>query len=102
MHPARRRTRSFALAVTAAAIAAAPSTALARPAIDPGALKGSQRGGHAVHTESVPAPVVVRQVTQGGDTTLPIVLSGAALLVAFAGAGVAGQTRRRSGRLVHS
>jgi hypothetical protein len=77
----RRITRSLALACATAAVAIAPSTALARPAFDPPGHPGSS--GAAV-PESQP---VVREIQSGGDQTLALILSGSALVVAFAGAG---------------
>lgn len=88
--PAHRRiTRSLALACATAAVAAAPSTALARPAFDPPGHPGSSG------TTAVEPQTVVREIQTGGDQTLALILSGSALVVAFAGAGYAGRTRRR-------
>jgi hypothetical protein len=87
----RRCARPLAVAFATAAVAVAPSAASARPMpLDPPASSDP------VVVE--PAPVV-REVHTGGDTTLAIILSGAALLVAAGGAGVAGRSQRRLGRI---
>ena len=100
----RRITRSLALACATAAVAAAPSTALARPLFDP-PRPPAQAPGHPGSNGSrgaVAEPqTVVREVQGGGDQTIALVLSGAALLVAAAGAGLAGQSRRRVDHVVH-
>ena len=72
--PAHRRiTRSLALACATAAVAAAPSTALARPAFDPPGHPGSSG------TTAVEPQTVVREIQTGGDQTLALILSGSAL-----------------------
>jgi hypothetical protein len=86
----RRIARPLALACATATVAAAPSTALARPAIDPPAPPAG-----------VEPQTVVREVQTGNDQTVPLILSGSALLVAFAGAGYAGSSRRRVDRIAH-
>jgi hypothetical protein len=92
----RRITRSLALACATAAMAAAPTPALARPAGTPPGHPGGQGSRGAVAAEP---QTVVREVQTGGDQTLALALSGSALLVAIAGAGYAGQARRRHGHL---
>jgi len=86
----RRFTRPIAVACATAVVAIAPSAAFARPVpLDPPAPDS---------TSVEPAPVV-REIHTGGDTTLAVILSGAALVVAAAGAGVAGRSQRRVGRI---
>lgn len=83
----RRFARPLTLACATVALAAAPSTALARPAVDP------------APSEPGPQPIVVERVSTpvqtGGDTTLALILSGSALLIAGAGAGLAGRDHQR-------
>ena len=87
----RRHTRPLAVACATAALAIAPSAASARPMpLDPPAAPDT--------TVVEPAPVV-REVESGGDTTLALILSGAALVVAAGGAGIAGRSQRRLGRI---
>ena len=88
----RRIARPLALACATAAVAAAPSTALARPAIDPSV---------APSTTAAEPETVVREIQTGGDQTVALILSGGALLVAFAGAGYSGSARRRVDRIAH-
>ena len=100
----RRITRSLALACATAAVAAAPSTALARPAFD-SPQPASQAPGHPGSNGSRGAiaepQTVVREVQTGGEQTVALILSGTALLVAVVGAGFTGQSRRRVDRLAH-
>jgi hypothetical protein len=86
----RRSLRPLALACTTAVLAVTPTAASARPA-------GPDAPTPPGSTSIEPAPVV-RQVETGGDD-LAIVLSGAALIVAFAGAGIAASSQRRVHRL---
>ena len=87
----RRHTRPLAVACAITALAIAPSAASARPLpYDPPASSDS--------TVVEPAPVV-REVETGGDTTLALILSGAALVVAAGGAGIAGRSQRKVGRI---
>jgi len=86
----RRVTRPIAVACAVAAIA--PSAAFARP------LPADAPAPDSTAVELEPAPVV-REIHTGGDTTLAVILSGAALVVAAAGAGVAGRSQRRVGRI---
>jgi hypothetical protein len=76
----RRFSRPLTLVCATAALAVAPSTALAMPAIDPPPSPAFIE----------PAPIVT-----GGDTTLPLIFSGTALLIAAAGAGLAGRDHQR-------
>ena len=85
----RRHTRLLAVGCTTAALAIAPSAASARPVVDPPSSPDS--------TAVEPAPVV-RQVQPDGDG-LAILLSGAALVVAAAGAGIAGRSQREVARI---
>jgi hypothetical protein len=96
MHPHRRIRRALALSCTTAALAAVPATAVAMP-IDP------TGAGDAPAVESQPStPTVVREVqTGGGDQTLALVISGAALLVALGGAGFAARAGHGIGQPSH-
>ena len=86
----RRHTRLLAVACAVTALAIAPSAASARPApYDPPLSPDS--------TTVEPAPVV-RQVPADGDG-LAILLSGAALVVAATGAGIAGRSQRQVARI---
>ena len=80
--------RRITLACAVAAMAVAPSSALAMPATDPPAP-----------TQSAPAPVVREVETSGDDTTLALVLSGSALLIAAGAAAVSGHDHRRLGKV---
>ena len=82
--------RRIALACAIGALAVTPGTAAAMPATDPVPPKSS---------ESSAAPIV-REVETGGDTTLAIVLSGSALLIAAGAAALSGHDHRRFGKVV--
>jgi hypothetical protein len=86
----RRSMRPLAVACATAALAVTPTAASARPA-------GADYGLPPEPEWVEPAPTV-RQVQDDGDG-LAIILSGAALVVAFAGAGVAASSQRRVHRL---
>jgi CubicO group peptidase (beta-lactamase class C family) len=77
--------RRITLACAVAALAVAPSSALAMPATDPPPPPSQQTA----------APIVQSQ----SDTTLALVLSGSALLVAAGAAGLSGHDRRRLGKV---
>jgi LPXTG-motif cell wall-anchored protein len=94
----RRMTRSIAFACATVAVAIAPSTGFARPVGDPPGHPGSNGSRGAIAAEP---QTVVREVQTGSDQTIALILSGSALLVAVAGAGFTGQSRRRAGRLAH-
>ena len=81
----RRCARSLTLVCTTAALAVAPGTALAMPASDPPPSK------------SGPDPIVepVEPIRTGGDTTLALIISSSALLIAAGGAGLAGRDHQR-------
>ena len=81
--------RRITLACAIAALAVAPSSALAMPATDPPPRRRSSRV----------APIV-REVQTGGDTTLALVLSGSALLIAAGAAALSGHDHRRIGKVV--
>jgi CubicO group peptidase (beta-lactamase class C family) len=81
--------RRITLACAVAAMAVAPSSALAMPATDQ----------PAPATQSSPAPVVRAVETSGDDTTLALILSGSALLVAAGAAAVSGHDHRRLGKV---
>jgi CubicO group peptidase (beta-lactamase class C family) len=80
--------RRITLACAVAAMAVAPSSALAMPATDP-----------PPSTEPSSAPIVREVETSGGDTTLALVLSGSALLIAAGAAAVSGHDHRRLGKV---
>jgi hypothetical protein len=81
--------RRITLACAVAALAVAPGTAAAMPA---------DNGPAPARTTSAP---VVREVPipAGDDTTLALVLSGSALLVATGAAALSGHDHRRIGRV---
>jgi hypothetical protein len=79
--------RRIALACALGAVAVTPSSALAMPAIDPWPAK-----------EQSAAPIV-REVHTEGDTTLALVISGSALLVAAGAAALSGRDHRRLGNV---
>jgi hypothetical protein len=80
--------RRITLACAIAALAVAPSSALAMPATDP----------PAPQKETV-APVVREIQSDGGDATLALVFSGSALLIAAGAAALSGHDHRRLGRV---
>jgi hypothetical protein len=86
----RRFSRPLTLACATAALAVAPGTALARPAVDP---QPSTPDGRVI-VDPKPATQV------GGDTTLPLIFSGTALLIAAAGAGLAGRDHQRISHII--
>jgi len=95
MHMHRRVQRALALTCTATALAAAPATAVAMPALD-------EPPAPAADHQPDAAPTIVRVIeTGGGDQTLALVISGAALLVALGGAGYAGRRVHRFGQPSH-
>jgi hypothetical protein len=83
--------RAVTLACIAAALAAAPATAMP---IDP---KGAGSA-PTVESQGTAAPVVHQFETGGGDQTLALVISGAALLVALGAAGYSGRMGHRIGQ----
>ena len=80
--------RRIALACAIGALAVAPSSALAMPATDPPASP-----------EQPAAAPIVRDVETGGDTTLALVFSGSALLIAAGAAALSGHDHRRLGKV---
>ena len=80
--------RRITLACAIAALAVAPSSALAMPATDPPAPQ-----------EQSAAPVVREIQTDGGDATLALVFSGSALLIAAGAAALSGHDHRRLDRV---
>ena len=81
--------RRIALACAIAALAVAPSSALAMPATDPPpSVDSSDRG-----------RPIVREVQTGGDATLALVFSGSALLIAAGAAALSGHDHRRLGKV---
>jgi hypothetical protein len=79
--------RRLALACALGALALTPSSALAMPATDP------------PPAEEQSAAPIVRQIHTDGDTTLALLLSGSALLVAAGAAALSGHDHRRHGRV---
>jgi hypothetical protein len=80
----RRCARSLTLVFTTAALAVAPGAALARPATDPAPSKPDNR----IIVEPTP-------IQTGGDSTLALIFSGSALLIAAGGLGLAGRDHQR-------
>jgi hypothetical protein len=80
--------RRITLACAVAALAVAPSSALAMPATD-----------QPAPTQPSSAPVVREVETSGDDTTLALILSGSALLIAAGAAAVSGHDHRRLGKV---
>ena len=81
--------RRIALACAIGALAVAPSSALAMPATDPPPSP----------EQPTAAPVVSEVQTDGSDTTLALILSGSALLIATGAAGLSGHDHRRLGKV---
>ena len=90
--------RRITLVCATAALAVAPSSALAMPAIDPPAPK--PRPQTVVVAAQPSAAPVVREIRTDGDTTLALVLSGSALLVAAGAAALSSHDHRRIGKVV--
>jgi hypothetical protein len=88
----RRYARSLTLVCTTAALAVAPGAALAQPAIDPAPSKPDNR---VIIADPAPAPI-----RTGGDTTLALIISGSALLIAAGGAGLAGRDHQRMRQII--
>jgi hypothetical protein len=86
----RRTLRPLTLAC--AAMALAPGSALARPGIDP---PPSKPGPEPIVIERASAPI-----RTGGDTTLALIVSGGALVIAAGGLGLAGRDHRRIRHLI--
>ena len=81
--------RRIALACAIGALAVTPGTAMAMPATDP-----------PPSPEGPAAAPIERVVQTHGDTTLALVLSGSALLIAAGAAALSGHDHRRIGRVV--
>ena len=81
----RRFTRPLSLACATAALAVAPATAVAMPAADPPPSTPDDR-----IIVDPPAPI-----RTGEDTTLALIFSGTALLIAAGGLGLAGRDHQR-------
>jgi hypothetical protein len=84
----RRFARPLTLVCATAALAVAPGTALAMPesSLPPSSSDVSQS-----LIDPPPAP----EIRTGGDTTLPLIFSGTALLIAAGGLGLAGRDHQR-------
>jgi hypothetical protein len=89
--------RRITLVCATAALAVAPSSALAMPARDAAPSKPSPEI-RVVAAQPSAAPVV-REVRTDGDTTLALVLSGSALLIAAGAVALSGHDHRRIGKL---
>ena len=90
----RRCARPLALVCTTAAVAFAPAAAQARPApLDPPITVDRQAA-----AQEAPQPVI-REIHTGGDSTLALIISGSALLIAAGGAALSGRDHRRIGRI---
>ena len=85
----RRCARPLALVCTTAAVALAPAAAQARPAPPDPPVE---------QTAPQAEPSIVREIRTEGDTTLALILSGSALLIAAGAAGISGHDHRRIGR----
>ena len=79
--------RRIALACAIAALAVTPGTAAAMPATDP------------PPPESAPVVAPVEPVDSGSDTTLALVFSGSALLVAAGAMALSGYDHRQLGKV---
>jgi hypothetical protein len=90
--------RRITLACAIAALAVAPSSALAMPATDSPPPRPGPPIEIAVAQPSA-SPVDREVQTDGGDTTLALVLSGSALLIAAGAAAVSSHDHRRLGRV---
>jgi hypothetical protein len=83
--------RRIALACAIGALAITPSSALAMPATDPAPAPPES-------SQPSVAPIE-RTVETGGDTTLALVFSGSALLIAAGAAALSGHDHRRLGKV---
>jgi len=90
--------RRIALTCAVAALAVAPSSALAVPATDPPPPKPGPPIEIAVPQASA-SPVSREIQTDGGDATLALVFSGSALLIAAGAAALSGHDHRRLGKV---
>jgi len=91
--------RRITLVCATAALAVAPSSALAMPATDPPAPKPSRQTVQVAAAQPSAAPVV-REIRTDGDTTLALVLSGSALLIAAGAVALSSHDHRRIGKVV--
>jgi hypothetical protein len=82
MSATRRPTTALVTALLIAVLAL-PAAAVARPAADPGGAKSATSGAVTEPVPAAPAPAVA----DDGTDVLPIVLGGAALILALGGAG---------------
>jgi hypothetical protein len=90
--------RRITLVCATAALAVAPSSALAMPATDPAPSEPSPNV-RVVAAQPSAAPAV-REIRTDGDTTLALVLSGSALLVAAGAVALSSHDHRRIGKVV--
>jgi len=80
--------RRIALACAIGALAVTPGTASAMPATDP-----------PPSPEQPTVAPIVREVETGGDTTLALVFSGTALIIAAGAVALSGHDHRRLNRV---
>ena len=93
MLASRRFARPLTLACATAALALAPGTALAMPATDPAPSTPSKPDNRIIVEPTAP-------IQTGGDTTLALIFSGSALLIAAGGLGLAGRDHQRIRHIV--
>jgi hypothetical protein len=91
----RRFARPLTLACATAALAVAPGTAFAMPATDSTASMSDSAA-----ISDPPAAPEVREIRTGGDTTLALIFSGTALIIAAGGAGLAGRDHQRIRQII--
>ena len=91
--------RRIALACAVAALAVAPSSALAMPATDPRPPEPGPPIELAVAQPSASPAVRTVETDSGGDATLALVFSGSALLIAAGAAALSGHDHRRLGKV---
>ena len=95
MFSSRRSLRPLVLVCATAALAV-PSVAHARPAPPEPPVPPIAEQAPAAQS---PRAQIVREVRTDGDTTLALIVSGSALLIAAGAAGFAGHDHRRIGRV---
>jgi hypothetical protein len=92
----RRFSRPLTLVCATAALAVAPGTAIAMPATDSATLESDP----ATFSIDPPAAPEVREIRTGADTTLALIFSGTALIIAAGGAGLAGRDHQRIRQII--
>jgi hypothetical protein len=97
----RRLARPLTLACATAALAVAPGTALAMPARE-APVREIPTKANVPQVEAVAQPSaspIVREVQTDGDSTIALVISGSALLIAAGAVAISGYDHRRLSRL---